>query len=121
MNEFYKNITHGDSMSSNFKIDLPFDTKPPRLKELVNQTLMGEVWIRDTPFGPVTDSVTVAIKFELTHRNVLRAIAKVHIELGESSKLNGLAGISHLKKTHPKVLAKTLLIMSKIFYITHLP
>lgn len=73
-------------MNSDFKIDVPFDTKPPRLKELVNQSLMGEVWIRDTPFGPVTDSITVASKFELTHRNVLRAIEKVHIELGITSK-----------------------------------
>ena len=24
-------------MSSDFKIDIPFDTKPPRLKELVNK------------------------------------------------------------------------------------
>ena len=78
---------HGDFMDSNFKIDLPFDTKPPRLKELENQTLMGDVWIRDTPFGPVTDSVTIASKFELTHRNVLRAIAKVHLELAGNGKL----------------------------------
>jgi phage regulator Rha-like protein len=73
-------------MNSNFKIDHPFETKPPRLKELVNQALMGDVWIRDTPFGPVTDSVIVANKFTLTHKNVLRAIAKVQDELGETSK-----------------------------------
>ena len=70
-------------MSSDFKIDIPFDTKPPRLKELVNKALMGEVWIRDTPFGPVTDSMIVANKFGLTHHNVLRAISKVHEELDE--------------------------------------
>jgi phage regulator Rha-like protein len=73
-------------MSLDFKINIPFDTKPPRLKELVNQTLMGDVWIRDTPFGPVTDSVTVANKFDLNHRNVLRAIEKVNEELGNNSK-----------------------------------
>jgi phage regulator Rha-like protein len=73
-------------MSSDFKIDIPFDTKPPRLKELVNKALMGEVWIRDTPFGPVTDSIIVASKFGLTNRNVLRAISKVHEELGETKK-----------------------------------
>lgn len=47
---------------------------------------MGEVWIRDTPFSPVTDSITVANKFNLAHHNVLRAIVKVHDELGETSK-----------------------------------
>ena len=47
---------------------------------------MGDVWIRDTPFGPVTDSVTVANKFDLNHRNVLRAIEKVNEELGNNSK-----------------------------------
>ena len=61
-------------MSSDFKIDIPFDTKPLRLKELVNKALMGEVWIRYTPFEPVTDSMIVANKFGLTHHNVLRAI-----------------------------------------------
>ena len=74
-------------MSSDFKIYIPFDTKPPRLKELVNKALMGEVWIRDTPFGPVTDSIIVASKFGLTNRNVLRAISKVHDELDDNSKL----------------------------------
>ncbi len=74
-------------MSSDFKIDIPFDTKPPRLKELVNKALMGEVWIRDTPFGPVTDSMIVANKFGLTHHNVLRAISKVHEELDDNRKL----------------------------------
>lgn len=52
-------------MISNFKIDIPFSSKPPRLKELVNQSLMGDVWIRDTPFGSITDSLTVGIKFGL--------------------------------------------------------
>jgi hypothetical protein len=52
-------------MSSDFKIDIPFDAKPPRLKELVNKALMGDVWIRDTPFGPVTDSIIVAKNLDL--------------------------------------------------------
>jgi phage regulator Rha-like protein len=73
-------------MSQKFKIDTPFETKPPRLKELVNQSIMGDVWIRDTPFGPVTDSLTIAIKFELSHHNVLRAISKVYSELNENRK-----------------------------------
>lgn len=34
--------------------DQNFSEKPPRLKDLVNQHVMGDVWIRDTPFGPVT-------------------------------------------------------------------
>jgi phage regulator Rha-like protein len=49
--------------------------------------LIGDVWIRDTPFGPVTDSMIVANKFGLTHHNVLRAISKVHDELDDNSKL----------------------------------
>ena len=73
-------------MSSDFKIDIPFDTKPLRLKELVNKALMGEVWIRYTPFEPVTDSMIVANKFGLTHHNALRAISKVHTEFGETKK-----------------------------------
>jgi len=85
MNEFL-NLFMEILMTSNFKIEIPFDAKPPKLKELVNQALMGEVWIRDTPFGPITDSITVAKKFDLLHHNVLRAIAKVHDELGETGK-----------------------------------
>jgi phage regulator Rha-like protein len=73
-------------MSSDFKIDIQFEAKPPRLKELINKALMGDVWIRDTPFGPVTDSIVVAKKFGLTHYNVLRAISKVHTELGGTKK-----------------------------------
>ncbi len=42
-------------MSSKFSIQVPFETRPPRLKDLVNKYVMGDVWIRDTPFGPVTD------------------------------------------------------------------
>ncbi len=33
----------------NFKLERPFQNRPPRLKDLVNQHLMGDVWIRDTP------------------------------------------------------------------------
>lgn len=73
-------------MSSIFKIDIPFDTKPPRLKDLVNQSIMGDVWVRDTPFGPVTDSITIAEKFTLTHGNVLRAITKALEELGGNNR-----------------------------------
>ena len=37
---------------------------------------------RDTPFGPVTDSLRIAEKFEMEHKNVLRAIKKCEAELG---------------------------------------
>jgi phage regulator Rha-like protein len=71
---------------SNFKINKPFDTRPPRLKDLVNQHVMGDVWVRDTPFGPVTDSLKIAEHFEMKHHNVLRAIDKCSMELGTELK-----------------------------------
>jgi phage regulator Rha-like protein len=64
-----------------FSVDIPFETKPPRLKDLVNQYIMGDVWIRDTPFGPVTDSIILAQKFQLKHSNILRSINKCRNEL----------------------------------------
>ena len=73
-------------MTDNFRIELPFDKKPPRLKDLVNNVIMGDVWVRDTPFGPVTDSLKIAEKFELEHKNVLRAIKKCEKELGTQLK-----------------------------------
>jgi hypothetical protein len=42
-----------------------FNEKPPSLRDLVNQHIMGDVWIRDTPYGPVTDSLKIAEKLEL--------------------------------------------------------
>lgn len=73
-------------MSDDFRIDVPFETKPPRLKDLVNNHIMGDVWVRDTPFGPVTDSLKIAEKFEMSHPHVLRAIKKCISELGTQSK-----------------------------------
>lgn len=73
-------------MDSNFKIDVPFKTKPPRLKELVNNLIMGDVWVRDTPFGPVTDSLKIAEKFEMDHKHVLRAVRKCLEELSIEPK-----------------------------------
>jgi hypothetical protein len=70
-------------MKSRFRIDVPFETRPPRLKDLVDQYVMGDVWIRDTPFGPVTDSNVIAERFNLKHLNVLRAISKCRSELGD--------------------------------------
>ncbi|MEE3078987.1 MAG: Rha family transcriptional regulator [Bdellovibrionota bacterium] len=71
---------------SNFKIDKPFETRPPRLKDLVNQHVMGDIWIRDSPFGPVTDSLKIAEYFGITHPHLLRAIDKCNEELGTESK-----------------------------------
>ncbi|MEK6625242.1 MAG: Rha family transcriptional regulator, partial [Bdellovibrionota bacterium] len=99
-------------MNSNYRIDVPFETRPPRLKDLVNQYVMGDVWIRDTPFGPVTDSLVIANKFTLQHQHVLRAIRKCHQELSIQSKfgLNGnfiensyLAGAEGRKRKSRKV------------------
>jgi phage regulator Rha-like protein len=42
---------------------------------------MGDVWVRDTPFGPVTDSLKIADKFDMDHKHVLRAIKKCQLEL----------------------------------------
>ncbi|MBY0517671.1 MAG: Rha family transcriptional regulator [Bacteriovoracaceae bacterium] len=69
-------------MSDDFRIDVPFEAKPPRLKDLINNHVMGDVWVRDTPFGPVTDSLKIAEKFEIEHKNVIRAIKKCKLELG---------------------------------------
>lgn len=70
-----------EEIMNNFRIDKPFEAKPPRLKDLVNQHIMGDVWIRDTPFGPVTDSLKIAECFNIKHHNILRAIDKCINEL----------------------------------------
>ena len=72
-------------MTTKFNLDIPFETRPPRLKVLVNRYMMGEVWIRDTPFGPVTDSLILAAKFNVKHSNILRAIKKCQDELSHNS------------------------------------
>lgn len=71
---------------NNFRTDKPFETRPPRLKDLVNEYVMGDVWIRDTPFGPVTDSLKIAEHFNMNHFHVLRAIDKCKKELSIQSK-----------------------------------
>ena len=73
-------------MDDNFRIDLPFETRPPRLKDLVNQYVMGDVWVRDTPFGPVTDSLKIAEKFGIEHHKIVRSIKKCESELGTDAK-----------------------------------
>ena len=71
-----------------FKVSEPFATRPPSLKDLVNQHIMGDVWVRDTPLGPVTDSYVLAKKFGLTHGNILRSINKCNNELASEPKYN---------------------------------
>ncbi len=71
---------------NDFRIDKPFETKPPRLKDLINEHVMGDVWIRDTPFGPVTDSLKIAKHFDMQHKHILRAIDKCLEELSTESK-----------------------------------
>lgn len=71
---------------SNFRIDKPFEARPPRLRDLVNEYVMGDVWVRDTPFGAVTDSLKIAEHFDMSHFHVLRAIDKCFEELSIQSK-----------------------------------
>lgn len=73
-------------MKNDFRIDVPFETKPPRLMDLVNNHVMGDVWVRDTPFGPVTDSLKIAEKFGMEHKHVLRSIKKCLDELSTQPK-----------------------------------
>lgn len=78
---------------------VPFETKPPRLKDLINEHVMGDVWLRDTPFGPVTDSLTLAKQFDLEHNKILRAINKCREELSGEEKYdldNNLIENKHL-------------------------
>ncbi|MFZ3231813.1 MAG: Rha family transcriptional regulator [Pseudobdellovibrio sp.] len=86
-------------MSNKTKSIEPFETKPPRLKDLINQHVMGDVWLRDTPFGPVTNSIILAKKFDLEHSKILRAITKCRVELASESKFdleNNLIEDKHL-------------------------
>lgn len=97
---------------NNFRIEIPFKTKPPRLKDLVNEHVMGDVWIRDTPFGPVTDSLKIAEHFEINHKHILRAIDKCFNELSTEPKFglcnnfienNYLSGPDNRKRNYRKV------------------
>ncbi|MBT4790334.1 MAG: Rha family transcriptional regulator [Halobacteriovoraceae bacterium] len=71
---------------SNFRINKPFEKNPPRLKDLVNEHIMGDVWVRDMPFGAVTDSLKIAEHFDMKHHNILRAIDKCKEELFDELK-----------------------------------
>ena len=66
--------------------EVPFETRPPRLKDLVSRHIMGDVWIRDTPFGAVTDSLILAEKFGIQHKHILRAIDTCKKELSTQPK-----------------------------------
>lgn len=72
---------------SNFRIQKPFDARPLSLKDLFNEHVMGDVWIKDTPFSPATDSVKIAEHFNMSHFHNLRAIDKCIKELSIESKL----------------------------------
>ncbi len=109
---------------SNFRIDKPFESKPPRLKDLVNQHVMEDVWIRDTPIGPVTDSLKIAEHFDMKHHNIIRAIDKCNEELGielkfelnknfiENSYLGGAKGKERkLRKVDITEFGLTLLLL----------
>ena len=79
--------------------EIPFETRPPRLKDLVSRHIMGDVWIRDTPFGAVTDSLILAKKFGMEHKNILRSIDKCIVELSTQLKFelrNQLIENTHL-------------------------
>lgn len=54
--------------------------------DLVNEHIMGDVWIRDAPFGPITDSLLLAKNFGITHSNILRSVDKCNAELAKESK-----------------------------------
>jgi phage regulator Rha-like protein len=71
---------------NNFRIEKPFEKRPPRLKDLVSEVVMGDVWVRDTPFGPVTDSLKIAEYFDMKHTHLLRAIDKCKTERDTESK-----------------------------------
>jgi phage regulator Rha-like protein len=73
-------------MTDNFRVNKPFDLNPPRLRDLVNEHVMGDVWVRDLPFEAVTDSLILAKYFDMPHAHMLRAIDKCKTELGTESK-----------------------------------
>ncbi len=66
---------------SKFRIEKPFESRPPSLKDLVDKHIMGLVWVRHQPYEPVTDSLVVAERFNIRHNHVLRAIDRCKEEL----------------------------------------
>lgn len=111
---------------SNFRIEKPFETRPPRLKDLVNEHVMEDVWIRDTPFGPVTDSLKVAKHFDMQHKNILRALDKCIDELSIQLKFelnknfienNYLGGVKGRERKTRKVDITEFGLMLLLLYI----
>lgn len=111
---------------NDFRFEKPFETRPPRLKDLVNEHVMGDVWIRDTPFGPVTDSLKIAEHFDISHAHMLRAIDKCRVELGTESKYGlcnslienkYLSGPKERKRNYRKVDITEFGLMLLLLYI----
>lgn len=61
-------------------------SKPSSLKDLTNQHEIDDLWLNNTPIGAVTDSIMLAKKFDLPHKNILRAIDKCISELLHEAK-----------------------------------
>ncbi len=117
--------TQGDRMS-NFRIEKPFENRPPRLKDLVNEHVMGDVWIRDTPFGPVTDSLKIAEHFDMSHKHILRAIDKCIKELSTEPKFGlcknfienrYLSGPNNRKREYRKIDITEFALILLLLYI----
>ncbi|OUR93536.1 hypothetical protein A9Q84_18880 [Halobacteriovorax marinus] len=111
---------------NSFRVDKPFETRPPRLKDLVSDHIMGDVWVRDTPFGPITDSLKIAEHFEMEHKHLLRAIEKCIDELGTETKFGlcsnfienkYLAGPEKRKRSYRKVDITEFGLMLLLLYI----
>ncbi len=74
-------------MEGNFRIEKPFEAKPPRLRDLINKYVMADVWVRvDPELVAITDSLVIARKFTMQHKHVLRAIDKCRKELSIQPK-----------------------------------
>jgi phage regulator Rha-like protein len=84
---------------NNFRIDKPFERNLPRLKDLVNEHVMVDVWPRDSTFGSITNSLKITEHFDMKHHNILRAIDKCTKNLGTELKFElreNLVESSHL-------------------------
>ena len=64
----------------------PKKSKPSSLKDLISQYEVDDLWLNDKPIGAVTDSIILAKKFDLDHKNILRAVDKCISELSHEEK-----------------------------------
>ena len=87
---------------------------------------MGDVWIRDRPFGPVTDSLKIGEHFDMEHKHLLRAVEKCILELGTEPKFGlcenfienrYLAGPENRKREYRKVDISEFGLMLLLLYI----